>query len=351
MNNDKEISNDIQTITKNIEITKPLIKWVGGKTQIIDKIMTKFPTKMNNYHEIFVGGGSVLLGLLTFIEQKIISVNGNIYAYDYNDALIHVYKNIQLTHEALYIELQGYIAEYNLCPPSSSSSPIIVKPRKKIDSSNPEPVIIKDRLNRKPKNSAEAKMCKENYYYWIRMQYNKLSQNDKRTVTGSAMFIFLNKTCFRGIFRLGPNGYNVPYGNYDNPEIINKNHLDEINRMIKNVIFQTMDYSVSIKNILDSNNNKEDFVYLDPPYAPENSKSFVNYNENGFEMEKHMELFRLCNQLNINKIKFMMSNADVELVRNNFISETYKITSLMCKRAINSKKPESKSKEIILTNY
>ena len=165
------------------------------------------------------------------------------------------------------------------------------------------------------------------------------------------MFIFLNKTCFRGIFRLGPNGYNVPYGNYDNPEIINKNHLDEINRMIKNVIFQTMDYFVSIKNILDSNNNKEDFVYLDPPYAPENSKSFVNYNENGFEMEKHMELFGLCNRLNINKIKFMMSNADVELVRNNFISETYKITSLMCKRAIKSKKPESKSKEIILTNY
>ena len=92
--------------------------------------------------------------------------------------------------------------------------------------------------NTKPKTLIEAKQSKENYYYWIRSEYNKLCLTDKKDILGSAMFIFLNKTCFRGIFRIGPNGFNVPYGHYKNPEIINKNHLDNINLLIKDVIFK-----------------------------------------------------------------------------------------------------------------
>lgn len=82
---------------------------------------------------------------------------------------------------------------------------------------------------------------------------------EKRTLKGSAMFIFLNKTCFRGIFRLGPNGFNVPYGHYKNPEIINKQHLNEIYDLIKDVIFECCDFSVSLNNI-----DIDDYVYIRP---------------------------------------------------------------------------------------
>jgi DNA adenine methylase len=160
------------------------------------------------------------------------------------------------------------------------------------------------------------------------------------------MFIFLNKTCFRGVFRVGPNGFNVPYGHYNNPEIINKEHLDEIHNLIQNVIFECCDFSTSLTKI-DTN----DFVYLDPPYAPETETSFVGYTANGFNIEHHNNLFKLIHDLTDTNKKIMLSNADVKLVRENFTNEKYNTVSILCKRSINSKKPESKTKEVIIKNY
>ena len=217
---------------------KPILKWVGGKTQIIDKLIAGFPPEINNYREPFLGGGSVLFALLSHVKRGAIKISGNIYAYDLNGPLIHVYKNIQMRHNELYDMLQQIIAEFNEC-------------------GNGE-------INRKPATIQEAKIAKENYYYWIRSKYNKLSLDDKQDIIGSAMFIFLNKTCFRGVFRVGPRGFNVPYGHYNNPEIINKNHLQEIHDLIQNVIFECSDFNVSVQNV-----EPDDFVYLDPPYAPE----------------------------------------------------------------------------------
>ena len=316
-------------INNSLNILKPILKWVGGKTQILDKIITKFPTNFNNYHEIFLGGGSVLLGLLTLKKNNFITINGSIYAYDYNDALIHVYKNIQTNHEELFNKIQEHLQNY-------------------IESPN----INNDNLNRDPNNLSEAKLCKENYYYWIRKQYNNMSDNDKKTVNGSSLFILLNKTCFRGMYRIGPNGFNVSFGNYNSPEVINKDHLNEIHDLIQNVIFQHMDFSQSM-NLIQSN----DFVYLDPPYAPINSTSFVKYTDIGFDIDKHLQLFNMCHNFKTNNIKFMMSNADVELIRNNFnesINEQtniYKIVVINCRRKINSKKPNATAKEVIITNY
>ena len=201
-------------------------------------------------------------------------------------------------------------------------------------------------INRKPTDINEAKIAKENYYYWIRSKYNELSDADKKSVTGSAMFIFLNKTCFRGIFRVGPNGFNVPYGHYKNPKIIDKEHLNEIKELIKDVIFESCDFNKSL-NKIESN----DYVYLDPPYAPETNNSFVGYTKDGFDIDNHINLFKLIHKLTENDKKIMLSNADVSLVRENFTNEKYKTLSVLCKRSINSKNPDAKAKEVIIKNY
>jgi DNA adenine methylase len=307
-------------LTKKIHIPKPILKWVGGKTQIIDKLITDFPVEINNYREAFLGGGSVLLSLLSYVKSGIIKIQGNIYAYDLNEPLIYIYKNIQTHHNELYDRLQTIITDFHEC-------------------GNGE-------INRTPKNIAEAKVAKENYYYWMRSEYNKLCLTDKKSILGSAMFIFLNKTCFRGIFRVGPKGFNVPYGHYNNPAIINKEHLEEIHNLIQNVAFECCDFNKSL-TIVEPN----DFVYIDPPYAPETDTSFVGYTENGFNIENHNNLFKLIHILTDTNNKIMLSNADVSLVRENFTNEKYSTLSILCKRSINSKNPDAKAKEVIIKNY
>lgn len=302
-------------------MVKPLLKWVGGKTQIIDTLLPLFKKEFNNYHEVFLGGGSVLFALLTYVNEGLITVNGEINAYDLNEPLIYIYKNIQTKHEELYTRIQIIITEFN----SISST---------------------EEVNRKSKTIDEAKTSKESYYYWIRQQYNSLTSEEKNSITGSAMLIFLNKTCFRGVFRVGPNGFNVPYGNYKSPEIINKRHLDEIHELIQRVNFISCDFSNALANIDD-----DDFIYMDPPYVPINEKSFVGYNLNGFNKEQHIKLFETCNKLNDKNVNFMMSNSDVKYVRDSFINDKYVITTILCKRSINSKNPESKINEVVITNY
>jgi DNA adenine methylase len=315
---DNKLVKDVPT--KKIHIPKPILKWVGGKTQIIDKLITDFPVEINNYREAFLGGGSVLLTLLSYVKSGIIKIQGNIYAYDLNEPLIYIYKNIQTHHNKLYDVTQIIIKDFNEC-------------------GNGE-------INRKPKNITEAKNARENYYYWIRSEYNKLCLTDKKGILGSAMFIFLNKTCFRGVFRVGPNGFNVPYGHYKNPEIINKEHLVEIHNLIQNVVFECCDFNTSL-TIVEQN----DFVYIDPPYAPETQTSFVGYTENGFSIENHNNLFKLIHILTESNKKIMLSNADVSQVRENFTNEKYKTLSVLCKRSINSKNPNAKAKEVIIKNY
>ena len=314
---DNKLVKDV--LVKKIIIPKPILKWVGGKTQIIDKLIVDFPIEINNYREAFLGGGSVLLAFLSYVKSGIIKINGNIYAYDLNEPLIYIYKNIQTQHNKLYDILKNIITDFKEC-------------------GNGE-------INRTPENIEEAKIAKENYYYWIRSEYNKLCLTDKKSILGSAMLIFLNKTCFRGIFRVGPNGFNVPYGHYSNPEIINKEHLDNIHNLIQNVLFECCDFNTSLANI-----EQGDFAYLDPPYAPETNTSFVGYTEKGFDIENHKKLFNLIHNLTDAKHKIMLSNADVSLVRENF-KEKYSTSTILCKRSINSKNPESKAKEVIIKNY
>ena len=311
---------------------KPFLKWVGGKTQIIDQLVSKWPTQINNYREIFLGGGSVLLAFLEEVAQQRIRVTGSIYAYDINEPLIHVYKNIQDDERLneLFDQLDLIVDQY-----------------RSITNDGDLPI------NRKPKTIDEATMSRESYYYWIRTTYNGLTANAKNSPYGSARFIFLNKTCFRGIFRVGPNGFNVPFGHYRSVrsvDIYNKDHLRTISRMIANVHFQCLDFSQSLTHVEDN-----DFIYLDPPYVPEKQTSFVGYTENGFNIDKHKRLFDMIHQIStistISTAKIMMCNSNVSTVVNSFTIDRYTINEIVCRRAIHSKHPDSKTTETIITNY
>jgi len=316
LNNSKTCKNKIKTFTNKMndfKIQKPFLKWVGGKTQIIDNILLKIPTEMNNYHELFLGGGSVLLTVLSLQKEKKILIKNKIYACDINKDLINVYKNFQNNKEELFKYIGKYFKEYDNIKGSV--------------------------INRKPASLKEAKTSKESYYYWIRNKYNTIN---KDTIECSALFMFINKTCFRGMYREGPNGYNVPYGHYKTtPKMITKTELDIISELIKNVEFIHIDFSKSIKNV-----KKGDFVFLDPPYAPEKTNSFVGYVGKGFKLEMHKLLFDEIKKLE--KIKFVMTNSKVDLVIENF--KGYKSEDIIARRAINSKKPGSTTTEIIIYN-
>jgi len=294
---------------------KPIIKWVGGKTQIIDQVMNEFPNDINNYHELFLGGGSVLLALLEDIKSGKIKVHGKIYAYDFNETLINLYKNIQSNPDMIIKEINELIDDYNN--------------------------INFTEVNRKPTNLSDAKTSQESFYYWVRQSFNKMKKSEKNSAKGTAYFIFMNKTCFRGVYREGPNGFNVPFGNYKNPEILNPEHLKEISDLIQGVTFIHSSFEESFKNV-----KADDFVYLDPPYAPENDTSFVSYTAGGFTEEQHMNLFETSK-----KFKFLMSNSDVDMVKNEYTDKKYTIKIISCKRTINSKKPNSKTNEVLIKSY
>jgi len=303
-------------MSEPIKFQKPFLKWVGGKIQHIHQIMNGFPNTIENYHEIFLGGGSVLLALLSLQKMGKIQIKGNIYAYDLNNQLIQVYRDVQSNKDALIACVEKYKNEYGGCP-----------------------TVERGTANRKPMNEVEAKTSKESYYYWMRKKFNELTE---LSVENSALFIMLNKTGFRGVYREGPNGYNVPFGHYKKtPMIISKSEIDNISELIKYVIFIDADFVKSICNA-----TKGDFVYLDPPYAPKNRTSFVGYTENGFNIDMHKKLFKLTKALTTNNIKFAMSNSNVELVKKSFAG--YILTVIVARRAIHSKNPGAKTTDVLI---
>ncbi len=314
------MSDDSKIKDNELNITKPFLKWVGGKSQIIDTLIGNYPTKIQNYHDIFLGGGSTLLALLSYVRDGKIIILNKIYAYDLNNDLINVYKTVQKNPKKIYKEIKKIINEYSACG--------------------------EHEINRQPTTKEEAITSKESYYYWIRYKYNNLPTDKKNNIIKSAMFIFLNKTCFRGVYRIGPNGFNVPFGHYKNSKIINKKTLLTISELIKQVKFKCIGFEKSLLKI-----KLGDFAYLDPPYAPEKNTSFVKYNSDGFNIDQHKKLFVMCNNMLLNQIKFMMSNSNVKLVTDAFPKNKYLIKIIECRRAIHSKNPAKKTNEIIIKSF
>jgi DNA adenine methylase len=293
-------------------LTKPFLKWVGGKTQIIEEVLSLFPKDINNYHEPFLGGGSVLLGFLSYGSLK-----GKAYASDINPYTIALYKHIQSNVDGFIAELKKLVDMYNSITGTS--------------------------VFRKATTLDEGLTSQESYYYYMRHKFNTIE--DKTTLEASAALLFLNKTCFRGVYRTGPHGFNVPFGHYNEPSIYDVEHLKEVSNLIKNVEFKCQSFEESLKNV-----ESDDFVYLDPPYAPETDTSFVSYVEEGFSLTQHTNLFNLCKSFQERGIQFLMSNAEVKLVTEAFSSRLYETKIISCRRAINSKDPASRTNEVLIRN-
>jgi DNA adenine methylase len=302
-----------------MSITKPFLKWVGGKTQILDDVLALFPTAMHNYYEPFLGGGSVLLGLLSYVKAGKLKVTGRMYASDLNSNLIALYKTVQSKPDELIAELRALLDQFG-----KANGTVV---------------------NRKATTLLEAQTSPESYYFWIRSRFNALTKEEKQSPLASAMLLFMNKTCFRGVYREGPNGFNVPFGNYKNPSILDEAHIRAVSELVKDVVFTTRSYADALAPVASG-----DFVYLDPPYAPESETSFVGYTAEGFNLDNHKALFKLCGDMHSKGVKLLMSNARVPLVTDAFPAPHYTTKVVVCKRSINSKKPDAKTNEVLITN-
>lgn len=286
-------------------ITKPVLKWVGGKTQIIDDVLALFPREMVNYHEPFLGGGSVLFALLDHKKRGSIKVSGTVYASDLNSNLINLYKTLQTNVEELIAEITVFIREYD---------------------------------------SAKTEEERETYYYTVRNRFNNVVGPGRKMPRAAAMLIFLNKTGFRGMYREGPNGLNIPFGHYANPGIADAEHLRAVSVLLQGVVFTHCGFRESIAKVTSG-----DFMYLDPPYAPADANSFVGYTADGFKEDDHKQLFTICDEKVTLGAKMLMSNADVILVKDAFKMPKYTTKIISCRRAINPKDPSKRANEVLVT--
>ena len=292
---------------------KPFIKWVGGKGQLLLEINKLYPVELgksiNKYAEIFIGGGAVLFDILSKYRLD------EVYISDKNLELINTYKSIRDNVDILIKSLKEMEKEY----------------------------IPLDDENRKI------------YYYEKRKKYNKLKINiEENNIEKASLFIFLNKTCFNGLYRVNKKGeYNVPMGAYKNPKICDEENLKNVSLALKNVKIIYADYRES-KDFIDDNT----FVYIDPPYRPLNpTSSFTSYIENDFTDKEQVELAEYINLLNKKKAKIVISNSDPKNnnIDDNFFDELYKnynINRVKATRMLNSDASlRGEINELLITNY
>lgn len=293
---------------------KPILKWAGGKGQLISEISSVYPdgfgTTITKYAEPFVGGGAILFHILSEYNLD------EVYISDVNAELINMY--IQIRDNAT--ELINILVDFE-----NSFLPLTKEERK-------------------------------NYYYERREDYNYLIQTEqsKNTVLSAALFIFLNRTCFNGLYRANKKGFfNVPCGDYANPTICNESNILAVSRALQNVTIKCADYSESM-DFIDSNT----LVYLDPPYRPLKDRgSFTSYTEKDFDDSCQKELAGFIESISSKGAFVILSNSDPKCVDSDddFFEELYAdydIQRVNAKRLINST-PANRGciTELLIKNY
>ncbi|MDE5619788.1 MAG: DNA adenine methylase [Ruminococcus sp.] len=274
------------------ENVSPVLKWAGGKTQLLGQITLLMPTEeISTYCEPFLGGGAILFSIQP----------GVAYVNDINAGLMNVYNVIKHFPEALIAELSRY------------------------------------------ENTAE-------FYYQIR----GLDRNAERfaalsSVKQAARFIYLNKTCFNGLYRENCQGqFNVSYGKYKNPDFVNAEGIRAVSRYFNaaDIYFTSMDFSEVLK-ILPAGS----FVYLDPPYDPvSETANFTGYTRYGFTRYDHIRLKQCCDEMTAKGIKFMLSNSDTNFIRQLYAG--YNVTEVSARRVINCNGDgRGAVTELVIRNY
>jgi len=268
--------------------TLPIVKWAGGKRQLIADLKNNLPKKFNRYFEPFIGGGALFFN----IQPE------NAYISDINPELINLYQVIKNNTYELIEDLKQH------------------------------------------KNTEE-------YFYEIRnidrnSKYKKWSDVQK-----ASRFIYMNRTCFNGLYRVNSKGeFNVPFGKYSNPRILDEINLLNCSQLFQNTEIKCSDFSEILNHV-----QKGDFVYLDPPYAPLNeTSSFTSYTKEGFGEDMQVKLKELCDELDKMGVHFMLSNSDTKGI--NKLYKNYEIKKVFASRAINSvASKRGKITEVLVRNY
>ena len=296
------------------EKARPFVKWAGGKGSLISQLSNFYPYELRNgiierYIEPFVGGGAVLIDILQNYNVR------QAYAFDINIDLINSYNVIKNNVEELIINLKQMETEY----------------------------LQLEQEERK------------NYFYNKRNEYNDYTlQENEQNVLRAAQFIFLNRTCFNGLYRVNKDGkFNVPVGSYKNPTICDEKNLKNLSKLIQNVQFQYGDYRKSMEYVTENT-----FVYFDPPYRPLNITSgFTSYTKEDFNDDNQRELAKFYRELNEKNAKLMLSNSNPKNINQedrffDNIYQDFNIDEIYASRMINANsKGRGKISEILVTNY
>ncbi len=296
------------------EKIRPFVKWAGGKGSLIPQLNNFYPYELKNgiierYIEPFVGGGAVLIDILQKYDVQ------EAYAFDINIDLINSYNVIKNNVEDLITNLKQLETEYL-------------------------------QLGQEER---------KNYFYNKRDEYNNYElRENEQNIQRAAEFIYLNRTCFNGLYRVNKSGkFNVPMGSHKNPTICDEDNLRNLSQLIQNVQFQYGDYKKSTEYVTENT-----FVYFDPPYRPLNVTSgFTSYTKEDFNDDNQKELATFYRELNDRDAKLMLSNSNPKNTNkeDTFFDNIYQgfnIDEIYASRMINANSQgRGKISEIVVTNY
>lgn len=294
--------------TDTMNTAKPFLKWAGGKSQLLVEIKKHYPNNFNKYCEPFVGGGAVLFDVLNNFSPKEVLIN------DINSELTNCYDKIKNNVRELIDILSDWQFQYQ--------------------NSNTEQ--------------------RKEIFSVRRQRFNDLIREQDNSVEKAALMIYLNKTCFNGLYRVNSQGaFNVPCGNYKNPGICQRDNLNAVSKALQNVTITIGDYSHT-EHFIDS----DTFVYIDPPYRPlSQSSSFTSYSKEGFSDKKQIELSNFVKKIRQKGAKILLSNSDPKNINitDDFFDNLYKdydIYRVSASRMINSNAHgRGKIKEILVSSF